>query len=106
MLIFGQKTKSLFFEEQMFPNIHNSNMKFNGLSTDDNEAKIWIGNQGRNQDVNLAKLRLNRTWHMGFLTGQDRTPKFAGQVLPDRTESRTNIFNILPNMYGLSILIW
>ena len=49
---------------------------------------------------------LNRTGHMGFLTGQDRTPKFAGQVLPDRTESRTYIFNILPNKYGLSILIW
>jgi hypothetical protein len=24
---------------------------------------------------------------MNFLTGQDRTPKFAGQVLSDRTES-------------------
>jgi hypothetical protein len=24
---------------------------------------------------------------MSFLTGQDRTLKFAGQVLPDRTES-------------------
>jgi hypothetical protein len=24
---------------------------------------------------------------MSFMTGQDRTPKFAGQVLPDRTES-------------------
>ena len=24
---------------------------------------------------------------MSFLTGQDGTPKFAGQVLPDRTES-------------------
>ena len=24
---------------------------------------------------------------MSFLTGQDRTPKFAGQVLPDRTKS-------------------
>jgi hypothetical protein len=24
---------------------------------------------------------------MSFLTGQDRTPKFAGQVLPDQTES-------------------
>ena len=30
---------------------------------------------------------LDRTGHMSFLTGQDRTPKFAGQVLPDRTES-------------------
>ena len=24
---------------------------------------------------------------MSFLTGQDQTPKFAGKVLPDRTES-------------------
>jgi hypothetical protein len=24
---------------------------------------------------------------MSFLTGQNRTPKFAGHVLPDRTES-------------------
>ena len=30
---------------------------------------------------------LDRTGHMSFLTGQDRTPKFAGQVLPDRTKS-------------------
>jgi hypothetical protein len=32
-------------------------------------------------------LGLNRTGHMSFLTGQDRTPKLAGQLLPDRTES-------------------
>ena len=30
---------------------------------------------------------LDQTWHMSFMTGQDRTPEFAGQVLPDRTES-------------------
>ena len=33
---------------------------------------------------------LSRTrpdWDMSFPTGQDQTPKFAGQVLPDRTES-------------------
>ena len=35
----------------------------------------------------ILKLGLNWTGHMSFLTGQDRTPKFAGQVLPDRTES-------------------
>ena len=29
-------------------------------------------------------LGLNRTGHM---SGQDRTPEFAGQVLPDQTES-------------------
>ena len=33
------------------------------------------------------KVGLNRTGHMTFLTGQDQTPKFAGQVLPDRSES-------------------
>jgi hypothetical protein len=41
-------------------------------------------------------LGLNRTGHMSFLTGQDRTPKFAGQVLPDRTESGPAFLNILP----------
>ena len=32
-------------------------------------------------------LGLNQTGHMSFLTRQDRTPKLAGQVLPDWTES-------------------
>ena len=40
------------------------------------------------------KLGLNQTGHMNFLTGQDRTPKFAGQVLPDWTESGLN-----PDLY-------
>jgi hypothetical protein len=35
----------------------------------------------------LFTIGLNRTGNMTFLTGQDRTPKFAGQVLPDQTES-------------------
>ena len=48
---------------------------------------------------------LNRTGYMSFLTGQNRTPKFAGQVLPDRTESGLISLNILPTKYGLSILI-
>ena len=43
------------------------------------------------------ELGLDRTGHMSFLTGQDRTPKFAGQVLPDRTESGLIFLNILPN---------
>ena len=38
---------------------------------------------------------LDRTGHMSFLTGQDRTSKFAGQVLPDRTESGLILLNIL-----------
>ena len=40
-------------------------------------------------DIHGARfeLGLNRTGHMSFLTGQDRTLKFAGQVLQDRTES-------------------
>ena len=39
---------------------------------------------------------LDRTGHMSFLTGQDGTPKFAGQVLPDRTESGLIFLDILP----------
>ena len=39
---------------------------------------------------------LDRTGHMSFLTGQDRTPKFVGQVLPDRTESGLIFLDILP----------
>ena len=35
----------------------------------------------------LSQIGLDRTGHMSFLTGQDRTPKFAGQVLPYQTES-------------------
>ena len=42
-------------------------------------------------------LGLDRTGHMSFLTGQDRTPKFAGWVLPDQTESRLIFLSILPN---------
>ena len=42
-----------------------------------------------------SRLGLDRTGHMSFLTGQDRTPKFAGQVLPDRTESGLIFLNIL-----------
>ena len=40
------------------------------------------------RDCGLASfvLGLDRTGHMSFLTRQDRTPKFAGQVLPDRTK--------------------
>ena len=37
---------------------------------------------------------LNRTGHMSFLTGQDQTPKFAGQFLPDRTKSGLIFLNI------------
>ena len=44
---------------------------------------------------NLLKyVGLDQTGHMSFLTGQDRTHKFAGQVLPDRTESGLNFLNI------------
>ena len=35
---------------------------------------------------------LDRTWHMSLMTGQDWTPEFARQILPDRTESGL-IFN-------------
>ena len=42
-----------------------------------------------------SKLGLDRTGHMSFLIRQDRTPKFAGQVLSDWTESGLIISNIL-----------
>ena len=42
-------------------------------------------------------LGLDRTGHISFLTGQNWTPKFTGQVLPDRTESGLIFLNILPN---------
>ena len=43
----------------------------------------------------LVKVGLDRTGHMSFLTGQDRTPKFAGQVLPNRTKSGLLFLKIL-----------
>ena len=45
----------------------------------------------------VGTVGLNRTGHMSFLTGQGRTPKFAGQVLPDRTESGLIFLSILSN---------
>ena len=49
----------------------------------------------------MLYLGLDRTGHMSFLTGPDRTPKFAGQVLPDRTESGL----LLPAKQEISVLI-
>ena len=51
------------------------------------------------------QIGLDRTGHMSFPTGQDRTPKFAGKVLPDQIESGLIFLNILLTKYGLSILI-
>ena len=45
-----------------------------------------IGSLGQNPE-RKNRLGLNRTGHMSFLTGQDRTPKFAKQVIPDLTKS-------------------
>ena len=39
------------------------------------------------------QLGLNRTGHMSVQPGQDRTPKFAGSVLPDRTKSGHMVFS-------------
>jgi hypothetical protein len=49
------------------------------------------------RDYGLASfvLGLDRTEHMTFLTGLDRIPKFAGQVLPDWTKSRLILLKIL-----------
>ena len=43
-------------------------------------------------------LGLDRTDHMSFPSGQDRTPKFAGRVLPDRTKSGPRFF---PSTYHM-----
>ena len=42
-----------------------------------------------------SRLWLNWNGHMSFLTGQDWTPIFAGQVLPARTKSGLIFINIL-----------
>ena len=44
---------------------------------------------------------LDRTEHMSFLSGQNRTPKFAGPVLPDRTKSGPRLF---PSTYYLRVI--
>ena len=53
--------------------------------------------------VSSCKIGLEWTGHMSFLTGQDRTPKFAGQVLPNQTESGLIFLNILPTYQVLII---
>ena len=50
----------------------------------------------KNKQHCMQMLGLDRTGHMSFLTGPDRTPKFAGQVLPDRTESGLIFLDNLP----------
>ena len=45
--------------------------------------------------VKVISVGLDQIGHMSFLTGQDRTPKFSGQFLPDRTKSG------LPNLPDL-----
>ena len=50
-------------------------------------------------------LGLNRTGHMSVQSGQDRTPKFAGRVLPDRTSTGPILLSKFVHMYGLSIQI-
>ena len=55
--------------------------------------------------IQTLEVGLDRTGNMSFLTGQDRTPKFAGRVLPDRTESGLLFISILPTNYRLLLLI-
>ena len=49
-----------------------------------------------NDSLTERPVGLEWTGHMSLLTRQDRSPKFAGQVLPDRTESGLIFLNILP----------
>ena len=48
-------------------------------------------------------LGLNRTGHISLESGQDRTPEFAGRVLPDRTSTGPILLYKFVRMYGLSI---
>ena len=47
------------------------------------------------------KVGLNRTGHMSVQPGQDRTPKIAGRVLPDRTKSGHIFF---PSTYQVWVI--
>ena len=47
------------------------------------------------------KVGLNRTGHMSVQPGQDRTPKIAGRVLPDRTSTGLILLSKFVHMYGL-----
>ena len=60
---------------------NNTLLQFIFKAVESNGMKIW-------QNIfSLYGLGLNRTGHMSFLTGQDQTPKFAGQVRPGQTVS-------------------
>ena len=54
------------------------------------EHRLWTPNEA-------FFLGLNRTGHMSFLTGQDRTRKVAGQILPDWIESGLFLTFYLPS---------
>ena len=66
------------------------------------QARKWLCKSGeqvvmhrhvpKSKNLGGREVGLDRTGQMSFLTGQDRTPKFAGQVLPDQTESRLKHF--------------
>ena len=57
-------------------------------------------------DYQQTPRRLSKDPQLGLdQTGQDQTPLFAGQVLPDQTESGLIFSNILPTKYGLPIFI-
>ena len=56
------------------------------------EAEIAAVQEGKTCSPYFLILGLDRTEHMSFLSGQDRTPKLAGHVLPDRTKSGPRLF--------------
>ena len=69
------------------------------------KVDMHAGNKIQEVQFISFRLGLNQTEHeFPDRTGPD--PKFAGQVLPDRTESGLIFLNILPNKCRLSILIW
>ena len=47
---------------------------------------------------------LNRTGHLSVQPGQDRTPKFAGRVLPDRTKSGPIFFPSTYQVWDVNLI--
>ena len=61
---------------------------FETVESENGERNYFVIGEPEMRSENFQlHLGLDRTWHMSFMTGQDRTLKFAGRVLPGRTDS-------------------
>lgn len=93
-----QQTKNASFVRKLFP--HGGNYY---VMSDLIRVTVPIlvrcantqGNLLKGIDNKTIRIGLAQTGHTSFLNRHDRTPKFVGQILPDRTNSRLKFFNIL-----------